>query len=157
MSEPKRHRVSSRRARRARRAREGAAALEFALILPLFVFLVLALIDFGHMLFVVNTITNAAREGARRGVVMRDASSIVSTAQSGATAYLTAARLSNTATVTATRNGNDVVVTVTVSNYRPISGFSYVVPGISASNLANSRTLSATSTMRWEFATSGGT
>lgn len=152
------HRVHverSSRARRLHRKREGAAALEFALILPLFVFLVMGIIDFGHMLFVVNTITNAAREGARRGVVQRTAANIVSTAEAAATNYLSAASIQG-ATVAATEDGTDVVVTVTVTGYTPISGFSYNVPGLSSPNLAASRDLTAVSTMRWEFAPASG-
>jgi Flp pilus assembly protein TadG len=44
---------------------EGTAAVEFALILPLLIFLVLGGMDFGHRLYLQHLITNASREGAR--------------------------------------------------------------------------------------------
>jgi Flp pilus assembly protein TadG len=47
------------------RGEDGAAAVEFALILPLLVLLVLGAMDFGHRLYLQHIITNASREGAR--------------------------------------------------------------------------------------------
>lgn len=47
------------------RGQEGAAAVEFALILPILILLVLGGIDFGHRLYMQHLITNASREGAR--------------------------------------------------------------------------------------------
>src|SRR5262245_20064217 len=43
----------------------GAAAVEFALVLPLLVILIFGIIDFGRMLNAKITLTEAAREGAR--------------------------------------------------------------------------------------------
>src|SRR5437773_2711004 len=53
--------------RPARRARKesGQGLVEFALVLPLFLFLVLATVDFGWALRAYIVETNAAREGAR--------------------------------------------------------------------------------------------
>lgn len=48
----------------------GAAAVELALVLPLFLLLVVGVIDFGYFLFVSEVATNAAREGARAGSVV---------------------------------------------------------------------------------------
>jgi len=49
------------------RRQEGAAMVEFALILPVFLILVLGGMDLGHMFYVQHLITNASREGARFG------------------------------------------------------------------------------------------
>ena len=46
----------------------GAAAVEFAIILPLLVILVFGIIDVGLMLYNKQVITNASREGARAGI-----------------------------------------------------------------------------------------
>ena len=43
----------------------GAAAVEFALILPLLLILIIGLIDFGRMGFTQVSVTSASREGAR--------------------------------------------------------------------------------------------
>ena len=46
----------------------GAAAVEFAVILPLLVVLVFGMIEFGIMFYNKAIITNASREGARAGI-----------------------------------------------------------------------------------------
>lgn len=50
----------------------GAAAVEFALLLPLVLVLVLGIIDFGGMLHARVTLTQAAREGARVAALQDD-------------------------------------------------------------------------------------
>lgn len=45
-------------------SRHGQSVVEFALILPVFVFLLLVAIDFGRLFFSYVQVTNAAREGA---------------------------------------------------------------------------------------------
>lgn len=47
------------------RGQEGAAAVEFALILPVLVLLTLGALDMGHLFYIDHLITNASREGAR--------------------------------------------------------------------------------------------
>lgn len=49
----------------------GAAAIEFALILPLLMLVVFGTIEFGLLLFNQHVVTNASREGARAGIVSR--------------------------------------------------------------------------------------
>ena len=50
----------------------GAAAIEFALVLPVLVLLLLGIIEFSVALYDKAVITNASREGARAGIVFRD-------------------------------------------------------------------------------------
>jgi hypothetical protein len=50
---------------RLRRSERGAELVEFALILPLLIFIILGLVDFGFMFQRFEVVTNAAREGAR--------------------------------------------------------------------------------------------
>ena len=45
--------------------RQGMAIVEMALVLPLFMMLVLGIVEFGRAMMVSNLITDAAREGAR--------------------------------------------------------------------------------------------
>jgi Flp pilus assembly protein TadG len=47
----------------------GAELIEFALIVPLLLFIIMGLIDFGFMFQRYEVVTNAAREGARLGVL----------------------------------------------------------------------------------------
>ena len=46
---------------------DGAAAVEFAIILPLLIFFILGGMDIGHMFYIDHLITTASREGARYG------------------------------------------------------------------------------------------
>jgi Flp pilus assembly protein TadG len=49
--------------------KRGQTMVEFALILPIFIFLVVVIFDFGRAVYYYNAIHNAAREGARYGVI----------------------------------------------------------------------------------------
>ncbi len=49
-------------------ARTGAAAVETALVLPLFFLIVFGVIEFGRAFMVAQLLTNAAREGARTAI-----------------------------------------------------------------------------------------
>ena len=46
---------------------EGAAAVEFALILPFLMLIVFGTIDFGHYWYISHVVSDASREGARYG------------------------------------------------------------------------------------------
>src|SRR3954452_19389663 len=74
-----------------RKRRRGAAAVEFAVVLPLFVVLVFGMIEYGRMVMVQQIITNASREGARRAVLD---GATPSTVQAAVTTYLTDAAIS---------------------------------------------------------------
>jgi len=52
-----------------KRGERGQAVAEFALIVPIFLLLVFAIVDFGMGFHAWITVTNAAREGARLGAV----------------------------------------------------------------------------------------
>lgn len=51
------------------RAERGAAAVEFAIVVPLLLLILLALVDFGRMMFVQVSVNAASREGARASSV----------------------------------------------------------------------------------------
>ena len=72
MNHLERHRVRDQR---------GQGLLEFALILPIFVLLLVAIFDLGRAAFAYNTLTNAAREGARMAIVNQYKPSIVARAK----------------------------------------------------------------------------
>ena len=61
--------------------RRGQALVEFALIIPIFLLLLVAIFDLGRAVFAFNTLTNAAREGARIAIVNQYEPSIVKRAK----------------------------------------------------------------------------
>jgi len=50
-------------------SQSGSAALEFAIVLPILLLLVLGIFEFGVLLYNKAVMTNACREGARAGIV----------------------------------------------------------------------------------------
>jgi Flp pilus assembly protein TadG len=56
--------------------RRGQTMVEFALALPLFILLLVGIFDFGRAIYASNTVSNAAREGARLAVVDQTMSDI---------------------------------------------------------------------------------
>lgn len=51
------------------KSEKGIAAIELALVLPIFVLLIIGLMDLAVMMYNTQVITNASREGARWGVI----------------------------------------------------------------------------------------
>jgi hypothetical protein len=51
-------------------AESGQDLVEYALVLPLFLLLIFSIVEFGFLFFQYTMVVNAAREGARAGVVM---------------------------------------------------------------------------------------
>jgi Flp pilus assembly protein TadG len=65
---------------RAKRQR-GAAALEFALVAPVLLLMMLGMIDFGLRLNAEAVVTNAARDGARVASLGGDSAQVIAAAQ----------------------------------------------------------------------------
>ena len=63
------------------RASHGQSLVEFALVLPIFLLLFFAVVDLGSAIFTFNSLTNAAREGARLAIVNQDNASIIARAE----------------------------------------------------------------------------
>lgn len=125
--------------------RSGAAAVEFAAVVPVFFLLIFGMIEYGRMVMVQQILTNAAREGARVGVLDTSTAADVSAA---ANQYLTAANI-NSATITVSPNppssaasGSPVSVTVAV-------GFNQV-SWLPSPFYLGGTTMSYTATMRRE-------
>jgi Flp pilus assembly protein TadG len=68
--------MTTERAVKARGRRSGQALVEFALLIPVFLLILVSLFDLGRAVFAYNTLTNAAREGARLAIVNQDADAI---------------------------------------------------------------------------------
>ena len=62
--------------RNRRNGEKGQNLVEFAMVVPIFLILVFAIVDFGMGFHAWITVTNAAREGARIGAVGADAATI---------------------------------------------------------------------------------
>jgi len=54
------------------RRESGAAMVEFAIVLPLFLLITWGVIDFGRLFFTSNSLANAVREGGRYAAVLPD-------------------------------------------------------------------------------------
>jgi Flp pilus assembly protein TadG len=102
--------------RRGRRAHRGAAAVEFALVAPVFFLFIFGLIKYGRLVMVQQVLTNAASEGCRMAIVTTATTTSV---KNTVTNYLTSAGISgSTPTVspdpaTAT-SGQTITVQVTI-------------------------------------------
>ncbi len=57
--------------RQHRQKQRGVAAVEFALVLPVLLLILFGIIEFGLVMFDQAVITNASREGARAGIVLK--------------------------------------------------------------------------------------
>ena len=69
--------LTGRRVSVTRRGRtRGQTLAEFALVLPVLIVMLMGIFDLGRAIFAYNAITNAAREGARLGIVNQWADSI---------------------------------------------------------------------------------
>lgn len=78
-----------------RKNRRGAAAVEFAIVAPVFFLMIFGMIEFGRMVMVQQVITNASREGARLAVLDGTNNQAVKDAVD---VYLAAARVSGAST-----------------------------------------------------------
>lgn len=108
----------------------GAELIELAIVLPILLLVVAAIMDFGFLFQRYEVVTNAAREGARVAVLPGYGAADV---QARVQAYLTASGLTGTATIpppvygTQTLPGGLVVSTVTVNVQYP-SQFAFIGP-----------------------------
>jgi Flp pilus assembly protein TadG len=134
-----------------RRRERGTSVVEMAIVLPLLLMLVFAVGEFGLMYQQWQTLTNAAREGARTGVVFRGTSCASGTVQTEienavstymANTGVSLGAITTNATGVCAGSGSTLQVTAQVP-------YSFAaLPGLAG--LQSSITLSATSTMRNE-------
>ena len=98
----------------------GVAAIEFALILPVLVLLLLGIIEFSLALYDKAVITNASREGARAGIVFSDppmtdgeiSSVVTSYCQNRMITFGSATQVTTTVLREGTSSGDDLTVRV---------------------------------------------
>ncbi|MEO8457789.1 MAG: TadE/TadG family type IV pilus assembly protein [Chloroflexota bacterium] len=126
----------------------GQALVEFALIIPLFLLLVFAIVDFGMGFYSWITVTNAAREGARVGAVGADSATIQQRVRDTA-GSLNNSNLTITVTNAQGNSGEEVSVGV-VYKYTMITPLSTVIKLFAGGNVGPQINFSATSKMRLE-------
>jgi Flp pilus assembly protein TadG len=125
------------------RGDRGAAAVEFALVLPFLLLLVCGLIDFGRAYNAKLTLTHAAREGVRVWALTKD------TDKAGATTRAAAVGLDPlTVTTTSCDMGKATTLSVAYdfSYITPLSGLMSLFPG--GSTLTNPVRLTSNGVMR---------
>lgn len=76
----------------------GAAAVEFAIVVPLLLLILLALVDFGRLFYVQVSLAGASREGARAVSVGRPASQVASVVQASSPGVARVSSLGDTGT-----------------------------------------------------------
>lgn len=127
-----------------REQRRGAAAVEFAVVAPVFILLVLGMLEYGRMIMVQQVITNASREGARRaildGATVDNVTTAISSYLSGGT--VNGATLTITPDPATTPAGTGITVKVRV-DYSKVQWLPF-------SMFLGTATLEATTTMRKE-------
>jgi Flp pilus assembly protein TadG len=135
----------------------GAELVEFALVFPLLLLVVLGIIDFGFLFQRYEVVTNAAREGARLATLPDYQASYVANGQARALEYLDAAGLTDARRSVSVScdtlgvGGAGYKVTVTYPHdYSFVGGIVTYFGGSFAP-----KQISATSTMRVEAAAGG--
>jgi len=146
---------------------EGVAAVEFAIILTVFLTIVMGILEFGYDWYLRNALANASREGCRWGVMYKvDAANnwippsalpAGQTIQDVVKNYLTPILPAGTAVTTtasgAGYNGPEFdatgkanPLTVTVSTTKTWSALGNLIPGLHLNNM----TITVATTMRME-------
>lgn len=117
----------------------GQSLVEFALVVPVLMIILIAIVEFGRLWMTVNVLTSAAREGVRIAAITAPSTSA---ARSAAQNVLNGGQVKGaTISVSGPNGASEVQVTVQVQ-YSPITAG--LVPGL------KQLTLARTSTMHWE-------
>jgi len=134
--------------RRTGKKEGGQSLVEFALVLPIFLLILFAIVDFGMAFHAWITVTNSAREGARVGAVRASAADIEQRVRDTA-GVLDQDDLLVTVTNAEGDPGQSVVVDVSYG-YSLISPLAGIVNMVSGGTISGSLTLSSTADMRLE-------
>ena len=116
-----------------RTLQRGATAVEFALVMLLFLMMILGMVDFSRMLFAWNSATEATRAGARYAVVCDDTTKLaaVRTRMQQMVPQITSVALAWNPAGCTSATCEGVTVTITGLNFRWISP----VPGFVSRNI----------------------
>ncbi len=138
--------------KRIRKARsegeKGQSLAEFALLVPIFLILVFAIVDFGMGFHAWITVTNSAREGARLAAVGGDSASVEQRVRDTADT-LDQSKLTVTVTNAQGQPGESAVVDVDYQ-YDLITPLAGLVQFVSGNSIGPTLTFSSTADMRIE-------
>jgi len=132
-----------------KKGEKGQALVEFTLLVPIFLLLLFAIIDFGMGFYSWITVTNAAREGARLGVVMATSQQIEDRVYQTADLPNESTQMTVTVTNAQGQPGESVVVKVDY-DYDLITPLAGIVSFISGNVIGPTLTFSSTAEMRLE-------
>jgi Flp pilus assembly protein TadG len=119
---------------------KGQSVVEFALVIPIFLLVFVAIIEFGSIWMTMNVLTGASREGARIAAVTEPDEAEVLQAVSDVLASIGID--GESVTIAGPNSAGEIIVTVEI-NYTTITGS--FIPG-----LASSIELARSTTMHWE-------
>ena len=140
--------ILKRLARRRGKREDGQTLVEFTLVLPIFLLVLFAIVDFGMAFHAWITVTNSAREGARIGAVRATSGEIEQRVRDTATS-LDQTDLSVAVTNAEGQPGGSVVVDVSYS-YSLITPLADLLNLVSGGAIPATLNLSSTADMRLE-------
>lgn len=130
--------------------RSGAALVEFAIVFPVFILVILGIIEFGRAFMIGQLVTNAAREGARQAVLDGSTNSAVTStvtsflqgagnvSPSDTTVTITVSAAAATNQLANAKSGDLCTIRVSV----PFNKVSYLTPSfLATTNLAGQSTM----------------
>jgi Flp pilus assembly protein TadG len=126
----------------------GQSLVEFALVLPIFLLVLFAIVDFGMAFHAWIAVTNSAREGARLGAVRGSATEIEQRVWD-TTGTLEQANLTVTVTNAEGDPGDSVIVDVSYA-YSLMTPVADILALVSGGTISDELTLSSTADMRLE-------
>ena len=110
---------------------KGQGLVEFALILPIFLLIFVAIVDFGWVIFVKTNVNNAAREGARYYAVNEDSSEAAAVA-ANYLSFLNDSSIDVSIDVSIQRvplsNNNEAGICTVKTSVRPLVGLIFSQP-----------------------------
>jgi len=136
------------RARR-KNGEKGQALVEFTLLVPIFLLLLFAIIDFGMGFYSWITVTNGAREGARLGAVLATQQDIEDRVYQAVSLPNESTQMTVTVTNAQGQPGESVVVKVDY-DYDLITPLAGIVSFVSGDVIGPTLTFSSTAEMRLE-------
>lgn len=120
---------------------KGAALVEMAIILPLLLLIVFGIFEFGRAMVITNSLTNAAREGARRAAVSPPPIDVEATVRSAIPFDQTGLEVITNPGSPTPGSGSPVTITVTL----PFHTVTQLIP------LLDGKILTGQASMRYEL------